>query len=109
MKKRFNLLVPFLLLAVLSFSGCLTFSDSCKHEVTYIKPVPVYKSLEEIRTPISVSEARTMENIGKIYYYNNYLLINEIRQCIHIIDTADPRNPQKVAFINIQGNIFLAV
>ncbi|MGB1207342.1 MAG: LVIVD repeat-containing protein [Chitinophagales bacterium] len=109
MKKRFNLLVPFLLVVVLSFTGCLTFSDSCKHEVTYIKPVPVYKSLEEIRTPITVSEAKTMNNIGKIYYYNDYLLINEIREGIHIINNSDPRNPQKVAFINIQGNIDLAV
>jgi len=109
MKKRFNLLVPFLLVVLLSFSGCFSFSDSCKHEVTYIKPVPVYKSLDEIRTPISVSEARTMENIGKIYYYNDYLLINEIRQGIHIIDNSDPRSPQKIAFINIQGNIDLAV
>lgn len=109
MKKRFNLLVPFLLVAVLSFSGCFTFGDSCKHEVTYIKPVPVYKSLEEIRTPITVSEAKMMDNIGKIYYYNDYLLINEIREGIHVINNSDPRNPQKVAFINIQGNIDLAV
>ncbi len=88
-------------------TGC--FSDDCDREITYIKPVPIYQSIDEIRVPVKVEEARIMDNPGKIYYYNDFIFINEIREGVHVIDNRDPRSPQKVAFINVPGNIDMAV
>lgn len=101
--------LPFLLLALitLSFQSCL--KDSCQEVVTYYNQVPVYKSLAEMRQDISVEPARDLKNPGKLYFYNNYVFINEVREGIHVIDNTDPKNPQEVAFINIPGNVDMAV
>ncbi|MBK7410196.1 MAG: hypothetical protein IPJ40_20355 [Saprospirales bacterium] len=101
--------LPFLLLALvgLSFQGCL--KDSCQEVVTYYNQIPVYKTIEQIRQGISVEAARDLENPGKLYFYNNYVFINEVHEGIHVIDNTDPENPQQVAFIGIPGNVDMAV
>jgi len=96
-----------LVVLVMLSSACL--KDNCDREVTYIKQEPIYKTYDEIRTAITTSPAQKMEHLGKIYYYNNYILINEIHKGIHVLDNSDPRNPVNVAFINIEGNIDMAV
>ncbi|MBK6621716.1 MAG: hypothetical protein IPH04_03955 [Saprospirales bacterium] len=107
MTKRIGL--PLLLIALVGFSfqGCL--KDSCQEVITFYNQVPVYKSLEEIRQDITVEAARDLEKPGKLYFYNNYVFINELRQGIHVIDNADPKNPVQVAFIGIPGNVDMAV
>ena len=101
--------LPFLLLALvtLSFQSCL--KDSCQEVITYYNQVPVYKSLAEMRQDITVEPARDLEHPGKLYFYNNYVFINEVREGIHVIDNTDPKNPQQVAFIGIPGNVDMAV
>lgn len=96
----------FMSMALLT-TGCL--KDSCNREVTYVKPVPVYKTLEEIRIPISVEPAQTILNAGKIYTYENYLFINDYLKGIHVIDNSDPSNPTPINFISIAGNVDIAV
>jgi hypothetical protein len=46
---------------------------------------------------------------GKIYTYGNYLFINEINKGIHIVDNSDPASPRFLNFLNIPGNMDLAV
>lgn len=101
--------LPLFLLALLSFSfqGCL--KDSCQDVVTYYNQVPVYKTIEQIRQDIGVEPARELVRPGKIYFYNNYVFINEQREGIHVIDNADPSNPVQLAFISIPGNVDMAV
>jgi hypothetical protein len=50
-----------------------------------------------------------MEKTGKFYFYNNFIFINEKNKGIHIINNEDPQSPQNIAFINIPGNIDMAV
>lgn len=88
-------------------TGCL--KDSCNREVTYVKPTPVYKTLEEIRIPISVEPAQSILNPGKIYTYEKYLFVNDYLKGIHIIDNSNPHNPIPVNFISIAGNVDIAV
>ena len=93
------LLVGFLF----TFSSCL--KDDCNREVTYINYTPVYKTYDEIRnTQVASESPRDMCETGKIYFYNNYIFINENQEGVHIIDNSTPSNPINVGFISIPGN-----
>ncbi|MFQ5447546.1 MAG: LVIVD repeat-containing protein, partial [Saprospiraceae bacterium] len=102
-------------LAMLLFAGmavtmqsCL--KDKCQREVSYIRIDPVFKSVEEIHNGTAVVEApRALRVPGQIYFYNNLIFINEKREGIHVIDNADPANPQNISFISIPGNEDLAI
>ena len=68
---------------------------------------PVYYSgeLREIR----MLPARPFDRLGKIYYKNGYLYINELGQGVHVIDNRDPANPLPLRFIQIPGNKDMAI
>jgi hypothetical protein len=68
---------------------------------------PLYGS--SATTEVSLQEARGLENPGKIYVYNQFLLIGERGKGIHIYNNADPSNPQATAFINLLGNTDMAI
>lgn len=85
------------------------FKDDCESERTFVRWDPVFKTLEDLRTDISVGVARELENPGNIYYYNGFLLINEVLEGVHIIDNRNPENPQNLAFIDIPGSRDMAV
>ncbi len=104
--KKLNLL--FALASVLFFAASCT-KDKCTTKMTYVKYEPVYKTLDEIRQPITVEGPRALKNPGKIYLYHSYLLINEQLEGIHLVDNSDPSNPVKVAFIKIEGNLDMAI
>ncbi len=83
--------------------------DKCTNHLTYTKYESVYLMSEDIRIDIASESPRELKSPGKIYFYNNYVLINEIKEGIHIIDNADPSNPNNIAFIPIPGNVDMAV
>jgi len=87
--------------------SCL--QDACEATRTFVRFDPVYKQSADIRTEVSYEAARALKNPGKIYYYGQYMFINERKEGIHIIDNSNPESPQNIAFINIQGNIDMAV
>jgi hypothetical protein len=93
-----------LVLILFLFSAC-----EDKREVSYMANVPVYMSYEDFRTDLVSTSGRELESPGKIYLYNDYLLINEINEGIHIIDNSDPANPKNIAFVVIPGNVDMAV
>lgn len=92
---------------LLGLQSCV--KDQCKREVTYIKSTPIYKSLSEIRANIESEEARELASPGKIYFYNNYIFINETREGIHIIDNSNPATPNNLGFLAIPGNVDISV
>ena len=53
--------------------------------------------------------ARNIENPGKIFTLGNYIFVNDINKGIHIINNTDPSKPKPVSFIEIPGNIDVAV
>ncbi|MEA3317759.1 MAG: hypothetical protein U9R54_07360, partial [Bacteroidota bacterium] len=101
MKLRFAI---FLLVSVSIFWSC---EDQIIEE--YKANVPQYLSYEDLRSSIQTSEATELENPGKIYFYNDYLFVNEYTEGIHIIDNSDPSNPENIAYISIPGNVDIAV
>lgn len=95
------------LASMILLGGCL--QDKCQSTAVYTMYEPVYKLPEEMRQPINTVGPRSLENPGKIYYYQDYLFINELRKGIHIIDNRNPSNPVPVSFIEIPGNVDMAV
>ncbi|MBN2803770.1 MAG: hypothetical protein JXR91_11795 [Deltaproteobacteria bacterium] len=70
---------------------------------------PVYMSFEELREPVKTTAPEDILSMGKIYKYGNYVLINSVNEGIHIINNTDPKHPRNMAFINIPGNLDMAV
>jgi hypothetical protein len=87
------------------FSGCL--KDKCLQTYSFYKPV--YKTTAEVRANIKSNAPRDFENTGKIYVYGKYIFLNETDRGIHIIDNSNPASPKNIAFIDIPGNIDMAV
>ncbi len=87
---------------------------SCKDEVvrthTFHVMTPVSISVGDLRKQtLSVDKPHELSSPGKIYIYQNFLFINETRKGIHVVDNTDPASPRFINFINIPGNIDLAV
>ncbi|MBX2840727.1 MAG: hypothetical protein KTR26_03075 [Flammeovirgaceae bacterium] len=93
-------------LVLIGLQGC---EDKCESVHTYMTYEPVYMSYVELRSSITETTPQIIETPGKIYLYDNYLLINEVNKGIHIIDNENPSSPQKLKFIEIPGNVDMAV
>ncbi|MGE5107459.1 MAG: LVIVD repeat-containing protein [Sphingobacteriales bacterium] len=88
------------------------FFQSClkdKIEKTYWVYEPVYKTKSEVLSEIKSSTPSAIKNPGKIYFYGNYIFLNEVNKGIHIIDNSNPSSPVIKAFINVPGNVDIAV
>lgn len=94
-------------LTIVGLSSCL--QDSCESEAHYVRYDPVYVPAEVFRTDIRPEGPRALERTGKIYTYQQYLFINEPEKGIHLFDNSDPKNPLAMAFLDIPGNVDLAV
>lgn len=94
-----------LLVAPLLFTACM--KDKCTRTYTYYQPV--YKTTEEVRANIKSNSPRPVEHPGKLFIRGNYIFLNEIDRGIHIIDNTSPASPKNVAFIDIPGNVDVAV
>ncbi|MDH4090137.1 MAG: hypothetical protein OEV74_13500 [Cyclobacteriaceae bacterium] len=86
--------------------GC---SDTCEvtNEYTYYEPV--YTTVEEIRASISLVVPQPIKGVGKIYYKDGILFLNEPGEGIHIIDNSNPANPTPLKFLKVPGNYDLAI
>lgn len=90
----------------LLLEGC---TDQCEEQITYSYYEPVYTTLAEIRSSIAVEEPHPMVSVGKIYFKDGYLFVNEPGEGIHVINNQNPENPLPVHFISIPGNFDLAI
>ena len=88
----------------LLFSGCRD-----RLFETFEANTPVYMSYDELRSAVKEENSRAIEKPGKIYFNDNYLFINELMEGVHVIDVSEPANPQNVGFIDIPGNVDIAI
>ena len=107
MKRSIYHLTSFLGLCLLFLSGCL--QDQCTEDRVYYTYEPVYTSMEELRQQVGTESARELHKPGKIYFYGNYILINEVNEGFHVIDNFDPKNPQNITFIQVPGARDMAI
>ncbi|KJF44919.1 LVIVD repeat-containing protein [Draconibacterium sediminis] len=93
-----------LLFIALTFSACM---DEYTEEFTANSPV--YLSYEDLRAAVKSVDSRELVNPGKIYFKDGYLFIVEEFEGVHIIDNQNPADPQNVGFIEIPGNVDIAI
>lgn len=80
-----------------------------KIEETYTVNSPVYMSYNDLRSSFKVAEAEDIIQPGKIYFKDNFIFVNEYQKGIHVINNALPSNPAVIKFIEIPGNIDIAI
>lgn len=101
-------------LAILLLSCCLT--TAC--ELVNIDNIddlglqegvrPIYADFDTWDEIISLP-AQPIENLGKIYYKDPYIFVNERFKGIHVFDNSDPTQPTPIAFIQIYGSEDIAI
>ena len=62
-----------------------------------------------LRSSVQSMQARDLVHPGKICFKDQYLLIVEYREGIHVIDVSDPSNPRNAVFIEVPGCVDIAV
>ncbi|HMK26085.1 MAG TPA: hypothetical protein VK483_08655 [Chitinophagaceae bacterium] len=95
----------FICFSMFFFQGCM----KDKLTKTYSIFIPVYKEKNEVYANIKSNAPAVIQQPGKIFLYGNYIFLNEIDKGVHIIDNSNPANPVVKAFINIPGNLDIAV
>jgi hypothetical protein len=81
------------------FAGCT--KDNATISLTFKKGTAVYADIEEIRNVELVSAPRIIENAGKLFIGENYILIGENGKGIHVLDNTDPSNPVNIMFLQL--------
>jgi len=92
-----------LLLLVATLFFMLSCTERDEYEIVNVA-TPKYMSLDALRASVEITLPTSIIESGKIYAYNNLVLVNDIDNGIHIIDNSDPQNPVKIAFIKIVAN-----
>ena len=85
---------------------------SCEDTVyeKYTANVPIYLEHDQLKSSIKFEgNDEDLKQPGRIYFEDDYIYINEYYEGIHIIDNSDPSNPDKIGFIEIPGNLDLAI
>jgi hypothetical protein len=103
--RSFSALMASTVALLFVFNSCV--KDSCTRRYVYWEPV--YRTKDEVRANIKNNSVREIERPGKIYIRGNYIFLNEIDRGIHIIDNSNKAAPRNIAFIDIPGNLDMAV
>ena len=69
--------------------------------MTYNKATAVYADIESIRATPLTGNTRSIENPGKIFIGDAFLLVGEENQGIHVFDNSNPNSPVSVSFIQL--------
>ena len=94
-------ILPFL------FCACVTTPETEEDfEITGMRPIYL---IGEPWDAITVQEPQPIKNLGKIYYKDNHIFVNEVNKGIHVIDNTDPYNPNPIKFIKIWGSKDIAI
>lgn len=90
---------------ILLLQGCL--KDKITRTYSILRPV--YKSKTEVYANIRSNAPRDIAAPGKIFLYGNYIFLNEVDKGVHVIDNSNPASPVVKTFIDIPGNLDIAV
>lgn len=102
-----SFVLPVTILAVFAFSGCV--KDKCMKTTTAKIYTPVKESIAKVRASVKVVAPEPVHYTGKIYLMGSYILLNELNKGIHVFDNSNPTAPRQVSFLNIPGNVDMAV
>lgn len=103
--RSFSALLTSSIALLFIFNSCV--KDTATRRYAYWEPV--YRTKEEVRANIKNNPVREIERPGKIYIQGNYIFLNELDRGIHIIDNSNKTAPKQIAFVDIPGNLDMAV
>jgi len=106
--KSFYLLCTAIAVCLLFVTGCQK-PDTCTEVTKYTIYTPVYMDITDLRKAVRSEAPHTIQQPGKIYLFGQYIFLNELNKGIHIIDNSSPAAPKIIAFVNIPGNVDMAV
>lgn len=69
---------------------------------------PIYAEESNLRS-VEFTQGEALVNPGRIYLYQDLLLVNEKNAGVHIYDNSDNTSPIQVSFISIPGNMDFSV
>jgi len=95
-----------LIILLFLLPGC---TDTCNTTTTYTTYEPVFGSMSELRLEVDILPPQPRESQGKIYIYGQYLMLGDPGKGIHVFDNSDKTNPVAISFVNIPGNMDMAV
>ena len=96
----------FYLLGMLTLGSC---TDDCETTVTYTTQEPVLLKRSDLIQSVKSEPAHPLAATGKIYAKDQFVFVNELYKGIHVIDNSNPAAPQNISFINIPGNVDMAI
>lgn len=91
--------------SVVFFQSCL--KDTVTEKYTFYRPV--YKTKEQVMNNIKSGSPKAIVETGKIFIKGNYVFLNDVNRGVHILDYSNPMAPVKVAFVDVPGNVDMAV
>lgn len=91
--------------SVVFFQSCL--KDTVTEKYTFYRPV--YKTKEQVMNNIKSGAPKAIIETGKIFIKGNYVFLNDVNRGVHILDYTNPTAPIKVAFVDVPGNVDMAV
>lgn len=100
-------LFSFILIA--TFGLTIRCSDQCQSASTFVYYEPVYSTTAQLKAAVDYQDPKPIEDLGKIYFKDNFLFINEFGKGIHVIDNRNPKSPEPIGFLNIPGNYDLSI
>lgn len=99
--KIFAFTVLFSLLIIrISHSSCAPFMEFYR---------PIYLSFDELRSAVRSQPAEPLKDPGKIMVKDQWIFVSERFKGVHVIDNSDPTSPRNIAFVQVPGNIDLAM
>jgi hypothetical protein len=98
-----NMKTKNLFLVAVTFFFMVSCSNNDEFETVNVAKAE-YMTLEAFRSSVDIIAPTPIIESGKIYAYNNLVLVNDVDSGIHIIDNSNPKNPIKIAFIKIIAN-----
>jgi len=81
------------------FASCT--KDNATISLTFKQGTAVYADIDEIRSVQLASSPRAIENAGKLFIGETYILIGENGKGIHVLDNTNPTSPINVGFIQL--------
>lgn len=96
-------------LFLLSLLGLTSCTDECETTITYTVQDPIQMRRAEMAQAVQAEPARPLSGTGKIYTKDHYVFVNELYKGIHVIDNSNLAAPQNIAFLNIPGNVDMAI
>lgn len=107
MKTTFKLFKSaiFIACSMIFLQSCI--KDTVTEKYTFYRPV--YKTKEQVMNNIKSGTPQAIVETGKIFIKGNYVFLNDVNRGVHILDYSNPSAPVKVAFVDVPGNVDMAV